>query len=89
MSGGRHVCAECGVEFYSRSSYIMCERCINIAMYGYNPIDETEHTNDYYCKTFRQLNEKLLNECHAADACGKSYGYYKADIRRILRDGRK
>lgn len=87
----KKTCVECGQEFFSRSACIICERCINITMYGYDPranLDEP-HTSHYADKTFKQLNKKLLEECHMADACGKSYGYYKADIRTVKRYGKQ
>lgn len=87
MSSRSKTCEQCGRQFYSRLGYILCEHCINMALYGYDPDEDDEHTSGYSARSFREINAKLLEECRQADSCGKSYGNYKADIRRWLKDG--
>lgn len=87
MGAGTRVCVECGKSFYSHSSYIICDHCRNIIMLGYDVDEKTKvpHNDDYTGRSFKQVNTGLLEECRRADRCGKSYGYYKADIREVQR----
>lgn len=88
MSSRSRTCAQCGKKFYNRLGYILCEHCINIALYGYDPCeDDTDHTSDYDDKSFEEINKKLLVDCRRADACGKSYGYYTTAARRWKENG--
>ena len=89
MDKQKKICVECGKYVEMRNNYILCDHCRNVIMMGYDPEEKYNevHTSDYYNKPFKQINANLLEECRRADACGKSYGYYKADNRRILKDG--
>lgn len=91
MSTVKITCSECGIEFTSRSSAIICESCLNKTFLGYD-VKEREaepHTSMYSWKSFKEVNAALIEDCKRAKACGKSYGYYKADIRSIHRRRRK